>query len=757
LATYTDKIVVRDAGVIRNFISTDSVVTNADWTFGDNVIISGDLTVNGTTTTINSQQLNVEDNNILLNSTYTTVAGRTGGLTVNYLPIATTDTVATGGFVAGIAATSNPNVKTVGSATFAVGQFILITGATDQGNNGLFEVLSHVGTTLTIRGVGTTDVVEDFSQNQFVADTTVAGAITRLNVSVLRSGTDGAWEQGSGAVTPVVFTDLGSGTGNSLQQAYEVGNQITTDGGNGVVLIAGTEKLQVTATGGLDVDTLIDFDGTTFDAVASGAISLDAGAASNFTVAGAGLTLATTGSGNVTLTSAAVLDINAGSSVTIDSTAGGVSIDATDGCNFSSSAGNMTIASGGANTLILSGGVEVDITSASVDINATGGVSIDGATFSIDATTGSNLSMNANSAGFQNLSIDALNAGAGNANLAITVKTEADITASILDFNASSSATMTTTGGNTTIQTTTSGNVVLDSVGLLDVDADTGINIDSTGGGFSVDVAGASNITTTSGNLTLHANSAGADLLLNATDVVSVTSATFDVNVTSATIDAVGGGYSLDANASSNVSTTSANLTISTIFSGSLLLASAGASTYTIPSGTAAALTITDGADAFITLDSTSGFERVQLGQFVQLAKGAGIQIVTTDALTEGSICYINSSGESALADANAGTLRQGMVFGLSTGTFIATATANIVTVTGSRVPVRFVAAPAAADNGKPFYLSQTAGQATLTPPETDDDVTYQIGILIGATGADTTPDCIFQPRLASIGANVTT
>ena len=41
-------------------------------------------------------------------------------------------------------------------------------------NNGLFNVLSHVGTLLTIKGVGLTPTGEIFQDN-FVTDTTVAG------------------------------------------------------------------------------------------------------------------------------------------------------------------------------------------------------------------------------------------------------------------------------------------------------------------------------------------------------------------------------------------------------------------------------------------------------------------------------------------------------------------------------------------------------------------------------------------------------
>jgi len=174
----------------------------------NNARVLGNLIVEGTTTTVNSTQVLLDDNHLYLNNAYTTASGETGGLVVNYLPIATSTTVAAGGFTAGVAATSNPTVITTGSGTFSAGQFIQVSGASNSNNNGLFEVLTHSGTTLTIRGVGTTATVEDFTQNQFTTDATVAGTITRVTVSVMRAGTDGVWETGAGATTPVSFSDL---------------------------------------------------------------------------------------------------------------------------------------------------------------------------------------------------------------------------------------------------------------------------------------------------------------------------------------------------------------------------------------------------------------------------------------------------------------------------------------------------------------------------------------------------------------------
>lgn len=103
-----------------------------------------------------------------------------------------TGTMATGGFVSSLA--------------FNVGDLVQVSGASDPANNGLFELLTNAGTFLTMRGIGTTTTVEDFTQNQFTADTTVAGAIRKVNVSVLRAGTDGVWRSAYGSASGLVFS-----------------------------------------------------------------------------------------------------------------------------------------------------------------------------------------------------------------------------------------------------------------------------------------------------------------------------------------------------------------------------------------------------------------------------------------------------------------------------------------------------------------------------------------------------------------------
>lgn len=199
----------------------------------ESVIIAGNLDVLGVTTSFKSANVLVEDNHFYMNSGYETAVAQTGGLVVNYLPIATIDTVDTGGFTNA----ADSTVATIGAATFAVGQFIQISNADSPENNGLFEVLTHAANVLTIKGVSP---VEDFTQSTFVTDATVAGTITRVTLSVMRAGTDGIWETGVGAVTPISFTDLGTGAGNDLQAAYDLDPAILIDATGPMALSNGT-------------------------------------------------------------------------------------------------------------------------------------------------------------------------------------------------------------------------------------------------------------------------------------------------------------------------------------------------------------------------------------------------------------------------------------------------------------------------------------------------------------------------------------
>lgn len=337
--------------------------------------VTGNLLVEGSTTTFESETVKIADNHLYLNDGYATPSAQTGGLVVNYLPTVTADTVAAPGFAAGVPATSNPTVGTTGASTFTAGQFVQVSGAADEANDGLFEVLSHAANELTIRGVGTTGTVEDFTQNDFVTDATAQGTITVVNVSVIRTGSSGTWEAGSGFSTPLSFSDVvvaaaGSGT-LTLQNAYEGGNSIVTDAGNGALDVSGTE-----------------------------AISLDAQAASNFTVDGANLTLSTTTGGDVNVTAADEVAIS--SSAVVNVFSGGVDVSATGG-NVAVSASSLALVDG-------DGGVQVNSSGGAIQIGQ------DADTGAIDVGTGAAARMITigNTTGATAVNVDA---GTGDINL----------------------------------------------------------------------------------------------------------------------------------------------------------------------------------------------------------------------------------------------------------------------------------------------------------------------------------------------------
>lgn len=208
--------------------STVAIAIEQDQTvsFSNDVTVAGNLVVDGTTTQLSSETVNLADNHMYLNAGYTTAVAQTGGIITNFLPTATVDTVVTGAFVAGVPATNNPTVATVGAATFAIGAIIQFSNSNGNENDGVFEVLSHAANLLTIRGIGLTSTVEDWTGNQFVANASDSATITQVNVSVMRAGTDGAWETASGLTTGFTFSDLvttASGVDGAIQFATSGG------------------------------------------------------------------------------------------------------------------------------------------------------------------------------------------------------------------------------------------------------------------------------------------------------------------------------------------------------------------------------------------------------------------------------------------------------------------------------------------------------------------------------------------------------
>lgn len=598
---------------------TIQLSTDFELISGANMLVDGDLVVNGTTTTVHSEQVNINDNHLYLNADYTTTVAQTGGIVVNVLPTATSDTVAATGFTAGVPATSNPTVNTTGSGTFSAGDVIQISGANEQANDGIFEVDSHVGTTLTIRGVGTVGTTQDWVQNDFVTDSTVAGTITLVNVNVLRGNSTGDWETATTSTTTGLTYNTITQQGTvDLQSAYEEGNTITTDAGNGNVVVAGTELLNVTATGGIDLDTVFDADVTTFDVQMTGAngFSIDGTAASNVTADAGDLTLSTTTSGSVLVDGVDGVEVN--------STGGALQIgnDADTGAiNVGTGAAARTITVGnatGATAVNFDSGTgafsfdsTVDEATALMTLTTTGANGDSVEFFVGDSDPSGTVTGLAGSLFFRDTGTTGelyLNTSTGSGTTWTQLATGAGNNLQQA-YEAGNTISVTAAEGIITFSNSTDATNVLEvsrtfagaGVGIdLNMGAGTtgvGLDIDSASSGNAVDIAatGAGDalfVNNTGTGAALTVQDGGADVLdVSAAGAVAVTPTSGqDATITVAgagavdidaaaggvTIDGVGGGISLDSDTASNFTTTGADLTISTATSGELDLTSAG-------------------------------------------------------------------------------------------------------------------------------------------------------------------------------------
>jgi len=190
-------------------LGTGSAVTHASLTLTGALSVAGAVSFTGTPVLVDAEHVDLRSNYLQLNLDYVTAVAQTAGFVANYLPTATATTV-NGNYTAGVDGVSDPTVVTTGSATFAVTDLVMISGSTN--NDGLYEVQGHTGTTLALKSTsnGVTNRVELFTLDQLVAGASDGAAITKVTVSALRCGTDGAWETGSGSQTGITYSDLSS-------------------------------------------------------------------------------------------------------------------------------------------------------------------------------------------------------------------------------------------------------------------------------------------------------------------------------------------------------------------------------------------------------------------------------------------------------------------------------------------------------------------------------------------------------------------
>ena len=477
-------------------ITNRQVTTGNNVDFDGSVIVSENLTVQGTTITNETETVLIEDNYLDLNFGYTTASAKQGGFTINYLPTSTTSNVAGAAF-------SSTSVVNVASGTgFATGNIIQIKSSSNTANNGLYEIQSVATNAITID----TTPTEKFSKSAFVADATVAGNVTKVTVSVLQVDTSGDWQIGKGSAAGITYSAISTAASGTVSL-----NNISTGGANNSSLrtTSGTITLgDQTGTMAWNGSGAFSTSGFTTVAIdASSGISIDgAGAASNLSSTGQDLTISTISSGTLSatsaaeldLTSAGLLDINAGANLDVDAT-GTMALDSTDTTNLTMAANaaatkTMTIAATNAN------GANVS----NIDMDADGTVSIDGGV-AIDIGKNADKPIDIDSS---TLDIDSSGAITIDGALGISID------------GSGAASNLTSTGQDLTIETKTSGTLAIDAVaeldltsaGLLDINAGANLDVDATGT-MALDSTDTTNLTMSAnvaGNKTLTISSANA-------------------------------------------------------------------------------------------------------------------------------------------------------------------------------------------------------------------------------------------------------
>ena len=317
-------------GSARQLLQTDAAGTGVEWasnidipgtldvtgatTFDNNVIIQGDLTVNGTETIINTQTLDVEDKNIVIGkvTTPSDVTADGGGITLKgttdktiswidatdawtlseHVNITSTkeyriagtkvlDATSLGSAVVSSSLTSVGTIgtgvwngTTIGTAYGGTGQTSYTDGQLLIGNttgNTLSKATLTAGSNVTITNgngsisIASTDTTYtagdglDLVGNSFSADLKANGGLviesTELAVDLSASSITGTLGVADGGTGQTTYTDgqllIGNSTGNTLSKStLTAGTGISITNGSGSVTIASTVSGGLPTTGG---------------------------------------------------------------------------------------------------------------------------------------------------------------------------------------------------------------------------------------------------------------------------------------------------------------------------------------------------------------------------------------------------------------------------------------------------------------------------------------------------------------------------
>lgn len=280
----------------------------------------------------------------------------------------------------------------------------------------------------------------------------------------------------SGEVASNITFDATSGRTISNNEA------MTLSTGTGILSLTGAGGITNTSTGGTYLITAtgqtVDIDATTLDVDTTGAIQLDGAAASNFSTTTGNLTLETAdASGQLILNAngatAGLVDIN-GRTVEIDGGVGGVSIDGGAASNFTTSAGALSLDG--------NGGVNIQGNAAEIDVTTTGALDLNSGAYTLNCSTAavtatSTYDVDATGALSLNSSGGAINIGNDDVDQDLNLGTTGERTISLGNDVGTTAVTIAAgaTGDITFDARSATAPLTYNSVGDLDLDTTSGV------------------------------------------------------------------------------------------------------------------------------------------------------------------------------------------------------------------------------------------------------------------------------------------